>query len=216
MRTGATKRAGPSHMLSLSIPAPRGPPESRTASALEPSAPRLASERDLQRALHVLQEFGMVGVGLDGQIASVRRHAATALQNPSGKSTDLMTTGMYVENISLQALEYMLDAKYWDRTDPGPEERAKMRYREARVEFTTNSSKALNNLFCAQETRHLGQDASKLVCLKGHKEATLMVFASPPGSMKFRRRADGSEVVEGSFNLSTLNQVRAHSPSCRR
>ena len=212
--TGAKKRDGASCMLSLSIPAPREPSVSRVAMGEEPSSPRIASERDLTRALDVLREFGMVGVGLDGQVVSIRRHAASALQNPSGKSTDLMTSGLYVENISLQALEYMLDTKYWDRHEPGREERARMRFREERVEFTTDSSKALNNLFCAQETRHLGQDAAKLICPKGHKEATLMVFASPPASMKFRRRADGSEVVEGSFNLSTLNQV-LHAPRTR-
>ena len=146
-------------------------------------------------------------VRLDSHVASLRRHAACALQNPSGKSTDQMTTSLYVENIGLVALERMLDSKYWNRYDVSLASKSAAR-NEQRVDFRTSSSKALNQLFCAQDTRHLGQDAAKLICPKGHREATLMVFASPPGEIRFRRRADSTEVVEGSFNLSTLNQVR--------
>ena len=87
VNTGAKKRDGASSMLSLSIPAPREPSESRVAMGKEPSSPRIASEEDLTRALDVLREFGMVGVGLDGQVASsLRRHAASALQNQVGRA----------------------------------------------------------------------------------------------------------------------------------
>ena len=203
----AASGAGPSRTLSVSVPAPRAPlPARDTASGApsSPSSPRIATAWALKRALAVLEEYGLVPVSLEGQVASLRRHAACALQNPSGKSTDLMTTSLYVENIALPALEHMLQNKYWERTDVPLSGRLK----ELRVEFKTNSSKALNQLFCAQDTRHLGQDAAKLICPKGLKEATLMVFASPPGEIRYRKRADGTEVVEGSFNLSTLSQVR--------
>lgn len=203
----APPRAATSSTLSVQVPFAPAPFTPFDSVAGTSTSPRIATELEYKRALAVLQEHGMVAVSLDSQVASIRRHAASALQNPSGKSTDLMTTSLYVENIGLVALEQMLDSKYWVKADISLAARYVSR-NEQRVDFTTNSSKALNQLFCAQDTRNLGQDAAKLICPKGHKEATLMVFASPPGVMRFRRRADSTEIVEGSFNLSTLNEVR--------
>ena len=51
-----------------------------------PSSPRIATELDLKRALAVLDEYGLVPVSLKGQVASLRRHAASTLQYQVGRA----------------------------------------------------------------------------------------------------------------------------------
>ena len=79
-------RAGPSRTLSVSVPAPRAPLPALDTVIEAPSSPRIATELDLKRALALLDEYGLVPVSLKGQVASLRRHAASILQYQVGRA----------------------------------------------------------------------------------------------------------------------------------
>lgn len=160
------------------------------------------------KAQRKVEAHGFACVFAKGLRASVRRACAAQMQMPtgSGSETSLACTAV-IPNVPGGWLQSWLQSLGWSLQPTADYANGWSRSRV--VVLTTDYPKAIGEMLHLESLdTAIGFAGSKLYKPVREPKAKAMLAALPPGRVVHRIRGDGSEIVEITFHLGVINEVK--------